>query len=98
MSHELEHHFPTCVLGNPPSQEDNCCSVESGLHGEKQFEEYGGKPSELVLFTAGLLRVFTMQVDADTLHVGAAVYGPPCGASVGRHWARRSLHLLLFQQ
>ena len=46
MSHELEHHFPTCVLGNPPSQEVNCCSVESGFHGENQFEEYGGKPSE----------------------------------------------------
>ena len=98
MSHELEHHFPTCVLGDPPSQDVNCCSMERGFHGGKQFEKHGSKPSELVLFTVGLLGVFTMQMDVDTLQVEAAVYGPPWGASVGRHWATWSLQLLLFQQ
>lgn len=70
----LEHPFPACVLGNPPSQEDVAALWKVGYMVKNSLEEYGGKPSELVLFTAGLLRVFTMQVDADTLHVGAAVW------------------------
>ena len=51
--------------------------MERGFHGGKQFEKHGSKPSELVLFTVGLLGVFTMQMDVDTLQVEAAVYGPP---------------------
>lgn len=90
MRQELEHHFPTCVLGNPLSQGVNWCAMEKWFHGEKHFGKHGVKASELVLLSAGLFRAFTMQIGAETLQVGEVVCGSSSGVSFGRHWAGRS--------